>query len=552
MQFNLKSKITDHSIDLNSLAERVIVGPQEEVLRTIENFNNMFNSDIRCTKTFRWEPGFYKKLNALQLKLLSLDKFPKSVKSAFNKVANNEWHHRRLRDQTKNIDTMLYQLRSNNMMFQDNTDAVTEQTAAWFNGIMSTAEVMNNEDNGYLFEIYHAQDNEYSKDHIVFVITIDSFIMNIGTSDVHAPIECGKVKMYIALNLIKVIGGAISGSNLSFGREYQHSGYHTGGQYFPLERKLEFPYISGGRGWSSRVLDFTETYSDYNRIDDFIGDDSPGIDGYTALCFGDIKDQILKPLASGRLDEVVFWLNKWGGFYNINRTSPLNNYTKMYYGAPEVLYSGDMEGRLSTQNSSHCEYTPPSNQTESYCDTSECMLRNGCLQYETAYATVSDDELAIREQILVNWMMNNNKRFGNIDEDLFIGYTNHSLNTMNQQWNTAESHWNSMRDGIQAYFGINVCRDAMLYVMASACREVNYSTTIEYMADYDMGLEGFHNWLDNCYPDRTMTPEIVEMIDDGGELADQDGEARLDMERQLLEHYSSTGRGIPIQIRERV
>ena len=66
MQFNLKSKITDHSIDLDSLAERVIVGPQEEVLRTIQSFNEMFHSDIRCTKRFRWEPGFYKKLNALQ------------------------------------------------------------------------------------------------------------------------------------------------------------------------------------------------------------------------------------------------------------------------------------------------------------------------------------------------------------------------------------------------------------------------------------------------------------------------------------------------------
>ena len=166
MQFNLKSKITDHSIDLNSLAERVIVGPQEEVLRTIESFNHTFNSDIRCTKKFRWEPGFYKKLNALQIKAMSLDKFPKSVKSAFNKVANNDWYFRRLREKTRNIDTMLYRLRSNNMMFQDNTDAVTEQTAAWFNSIMSTAEVMNAADNGYLFEIYHAMCYELNKDYI--------------------------------------------------------------------------------------------------------------------------------------------------------------------------------------------------------------------------------------------------------------------------------------------------------------------------------------------------------------------------------------------------
>ena len=62
MQFNLKSKITNHSIDLSNLAERVVVGPQEEVLRKIESFNIMFHADIRCTKRFRWEPGLSNQL----------------------------------------------------------------------------------------------------------------------------------------------------------------------------------------------------------------------------------------------------------------------------------------------------------------------------------------------------------------------------------------------------------------------------------------------------------------------------------------------------------
>ena len=554
MQFNLKSKITNHAIDLSSLAERVIVGPQEEVLRTIESFNHTFNSNIRCTKRFRWEPGFYKKLNALQIKAMSLDKFPRTVQSAFNKVANGDWYHRRLRDQAKKIDTMLYQLRSNNMMFQDNTEAVTEQTAAWFNSIMSTADVMNETDNGYLFEIYHAMDSEYDKDYIVFVITVDGYNMDIGTSDIYAPIECGKVKMYVALDLIKVIGGAISGSDLSFGREYQHSGYHLGGQYFPTNCSLHFPYISGGRGWSSRVLNFMGTISDYTVMDDGIRDNDPGTDGYTALCFGDVKDQILKPLASGRLDEAVFWLNKWGSFYHISRTSPLNNYTKMYHGTPEVLYGGNMIGLLSSKNSQHCDYTVPIDQSESYCDIYECTLRDGCSKYETAYATVDDNMLAMREQILANYMFNNGMRIDILeDEERFIELTEHSLNTMEASWSTAERHWIDMRDHIQSYFGINVVKDTMLYVMASACREVDFGNAMSNMEGYDMGIDGFEGWLDNYFPERTIDVEILE----GNEASDHDGESatledRLTMENQLLEHYSSTGRGIPIQIRERV
>ena len=98
---------------------------------------------------------------------------------------------------------------------------------------------------------------------------------------------------------------------------------------------------------------------------------------------------------------------------------------------------------------------------------------------------------------------------------------------------------------INAYFEVNVGRESMLYVMASVSTQVNYGETINWMENHDMGEIGFYNWLDDCYPDRTITPELIPM-----ENRDNDGESNhnMEMERQLLEHYSSTGRGIPIQI----
>ena len=234
MRFKLISTITNHSINLNNLAERVIIGPQEEVLRTIDNFNQRFRSDIRCTKRFRWEPGFYKKLNKLQINVMDLERQPKTVQSAFNRVENNNWHYRHLNTEARKIDNMLYQLRANNLMFQDNSEAVTENTTEWFNTITNTAEELNNADNGYLFDVYHAIETQSNKDCIVFVITIDGFTMEIGNGNVSTPVECGKIKMYIALDMLQVIGAAISNSSLHFGRDHVHSGYYIGGQYFPL------------------------------------------------------------------------------------------------------------------------------------------------------------------------------------------------------------------------------------------------------------------------------------------------------------------------------
>jgi len=158
----------------------------------------------------------------------------------------------------------------------------------------------------------------------------------------------------------------------------------------------------------------------------------------------------------------------------------------------------------------------------------------------------------MREQILANYMFNSGLRIDVLeDEERFIELTEHSLNTMEAQWSTAERHWIDMRDHIQSYFGISVVKDSMLYVMASACREVDFSSAMSNMEGYDMGIDGFEGWLDNYFPERTIDVEILE----NNETSDSESNAsddRHDMERQLLEHYSSTGRGIPIQIRERV
>jgi len=554
MKYSLQSKITDHSIDLNNLAERVIVGPQEEVLRDIESFNHRFRTDIRCTKTFRWEPGFYKKLKALQLKTMGFDKSSRTVRTSFTKVANNDWYYRQLKQSVTRIDGMLYTLRSNNMTFQDNTESVTESTYEWFNNIMSTTEVINNGDNPYTFNVYHAKGgDELQKDYIVFIIEVDEFNMDIGNNDAYAPIKTGKVKMFVALDLVRVIGAVISDRVTNFGNEYMHHGHRLGGQYLPTARGLYFPYISSGRGYHSRLIDHS-LVDDYSRmntpdLEDYDGNYGYGndVDGYTSLCFGDLKDKILIPMAKGRLDEVVFWLNKWGSFYNINTTGPLNNYTKMYHGSPAILYNDDMDGILSLRSSRNCEYTVPIVQSESYCDMYECTMRDLCSRYENAYTIVDDEVKAMREQVLANYMISKRYTFERLaDSNEHADMLDRALNQMDRNWGTAEAHVDDMISSIRSYFNVNVAPDSIMYIMASLAREVSYGDTMEYMDDYDNGEIGFYDWLDQHYPNRTINPEIIPMEVASSEPVRDTNE----LERMLLEAYSASGRGIPIQVHQ--
>lgn len=547
MQFNLESKITNHNINFGELAERVIIGPQEEVLTAIENFNQRFRSDIRCTKKFRWEPGFYKKLKALQLNVMGFGKDSRTVKTSFNKVVNSNWHYRQLKQDCEKIDTMLYLLRSDNMMFQDNTEVVTEKASEWFDNIITNAEIMNNQDNLYNFEIYIGREPGINKDYIIFVITVDGYTMDVGNNTNYAPIQTGKVKMYISLDIVRILAAAISNDSINFGNQFNHSGYNVGGQYFPLERDLHFPFISGGRGWASRVLDFSNVANDYTKIPMLceMEPHSDTNDGYTSLCFGDLKTNILRPLASGKLDETVFWLNKWGGFYNINSTGPLNNYSKMYLGSPKVLYEGAMEGILTNRSHTNCDYNLPELKDESYCERYECTMRDKCNKYEVAYAIIDDEALAMREQILVNFMISRGLPFSILEDSLIHDdYTRQSLTHVSLHWETAESYFSDMLSNIKAYFGVNIEREAMIYNMASMCQDVNFQETWDCMPDFSMDEKGFYEWL-NAWFRPTILPQIIPMNNDGASLDEQFGS---DLEQRLLEEYSSTGRGIPIQI----
>jgi len=554
MLYDLKSTITDHTINLSELAERVIVGPQEDVLREIADINQSYSTDIRCTKKFRWEPGFYNKLNALQIKTMRLNTKPRTVKTAFNNVANSDWLYRRLKEKVNKIDNMLYLLRSNNLAFQDNTEGVTEATSAWLNNIASTSAVINEVDNGYTFEVYHAMGADDMKDYILFVISIDNITMNVGTSRNFAPVKCGKVKMYVGLDMLQVLGSAISDTEMRFDNRYMHHGYHIGGQYAPLEKNLQFPYIGSRGGSNSRSIRHTGTegYVNENLQDGYgYGENR---DGYGCLCLGDLKDKVLSPLSKGRLDEAVFWLNKWGGFYNINTTGPLNNYSTMYWGKPKALYAGEMDGVLTNRSPGDCRYELPENKEESYCDLNECLFVDRCTKYENAYEEVDEDLGAVRDQIIANYMISNGLDLS----DSLSTYAELSLDArhhMNSHWDTALRYYDRMYAHILLNFNLDIDKDDLLYLMSSSCSVLDFETTWIRTSEYDNNIEGYYDWLEDCFPDRTINPvasvhiapsEVASITEDSFEFE------RDQLERSLLEHYTTTGRGIPIQTREGV
>ena len=123
-----KIRLDDDAINMSDLAERVMLGPQQEVLELVEQFNNDFHSDLKITKTFRWSPGIYQKIREIfTSQCLGWDVKTSKISTFFNKIDNGTWRTRRMRSSLNTIDDKLYWLRQDNTSFQDNTELVTEK-----------------------------------------------------------------------------------------------------------------------------------------------------------------------------------------------------------------------------------------------------------------------------------------------------------------------------------------------------------------------------------------------------------------------------------------
>ena len=365
------------------------MGPQEEVLTKIQEMNSYHQTDIHCTKTFRWQPGFYDKLQAKLISGFSLHKRPKNVLKAYRDISNNEWMRRQFQRKITEIDSMLFNLRKQGSTFQDNTDIVAEKFAIWLNHINNSKEETDNISiDIYLSNVTNESRNLMGGEHIVFVINVKNNFMSIGRGDDFADINYGNVKMYIALPVLEVITTLVSGRDYRLQNRYKHYGTLLGGQYWGgFDGQLLHPYISSRSYHTStnRALDYAAVSADYDTSH------FDNMDRFSTLCFGDLDKNIITSLVKGNLNISRFWLRKWATSYNTRHTGPLNNHARLYYGKPKSLYNHPQaESIFPMRDSESCRYNlsvdgVSPDLENSFCEIYECTMRINCTKYTTAY-----------------------------------------------------------------------------------------------------------------------------------------------------------------------
>lgn len=403
-----RRRFIDQMSDMSDIVERVALGPQEDVLAKFDELNNRFGTDFRCTPTFRWQPGFYKKLKDEAGRLSNITIQKNKVSTYANKIHQGRWYVDTFLTKITEIDNKLYYLRNSGICFQDNTEEVNRVLADYKNTISSTMDVAMEMYPHINISVYHglhssAYGNRHNRDRhaVAFHIYMEGVSTNINVGNESIEVPMGNIDLIISVDLVKAIMNRIKNTRMySHGSDQSsHSSPWNGAIFEPNERHTLFPYISSHRmRWNQHLN--VEFQSGQNTSSNFYN-----------VCFGDHNRDIIESAWSGDMLALFTYLDAWTKNFNVGRTGPLNGFDKMFHGIwPEMeteawYATGSLESRRRLENCDYVSIVDSEQPENPYCDRYQCTLRDRCSVYQAAYNSQSREdsvELADEEAIASN------------------------------------------------------------------------------------------------------------------------------------------------------
>ncbi len=150
----IKESWDDIDIDINSIAQEIIVGPSNRVARAMMELNNRYITcnymsgnrsmleplkPVGFTRTYRWSPGYQDIIKeCITERIMQIDK-KGTLTTMFNRMGNNEWNLRNFKERVLTIDDMLKDLRSRNVTTDSDLEIASENLQAIFDKLNQKA-----------------------------------------------------------------------------------------------------------------------------------------------------------------------------------------------------------------------------------------------------------------------------------------------------------------------------------------------------------------------------------------------------------------------------
>jgi len=377
-------QIKNVDLKLNNITDKVIMGPQGEILELIERFNNQYNADISCTRTFRWSPGIYDKMRELLTRhFLGWNVRTNSMYTLFNKIESNNYYKRRLRESITQIDTKLYNKRSEGLVFQENKEEIKEYFLQFLNKLSEFADYKH--DNVFIEVTVGDEDLEMFNHgnirdiRISIVINIHPECLSVGVWDgdaqdsrhianLYTPYV---IKLQYNISFIKWFNAFCSAFQserdiVNFNNMMGHgTGYSEGWiEANEARRWIQFPYIS--------------------------------IHGRGQICLGDLQQALFGFMFN--MNPIMFYdiVYQWATTFIVNKSHPYNNIALAFHGHPKDISDDDLIILGGSGDPNSCTYgskiinmlregfEPEGEELDlanPYCDITGCKLRDNCKVY---------------------------------------------------------------------------------------------------------------------------------------------------------------------------
>ena len=384
------TELEDVKINFDNIQDKILIGPQAEVLEKLTRFNDIWNTDLSVTKTFRWSPGIYDKVKALLTQhFLGWNTRSNSIYTLFNKLETNAYRKRRIGTQIKEIDDILYRNRQDGITFQENPEEIKEYlnmfinrlcTFGYTDGRMAMAVGVDE----HIVEGFNAGNYRDMSLTIVVDIFPTNMHVSVWDEDLNAPREIGSVfmpftiKIDINVSFIKWFNKFVVSQQNN--RDITRVGGITGGH---SDRNFM-------HGWLER---------DYNMGSSIIHPYISAHGNRNGVCWGNLQEELCKYLFNLNLTMFTDTLYRWATTFVVHKSHPFNQINRAFYGWPKGINRDDMMILQGATDADNCSYVNVLNdyleypddydismRDTNYCDVSGCQLRDSCYVYQRAIA----------------------------------------------------------------------------------------------------------------------------------------------------------------------
>ena len=394
--------LNDYNPDIEELVDVLFIGPQGEVLRKLEEFNNLYNNlsgdrydrnpvkikPLAITKKWTWKPGCYDSMKQMYTSYcMRWGKKPRGASSIFDRRQGS--YHTELRDKVQDIENIMLRKRREGATWLDDTTQISEEFRIFISSIQQAVDGLQNyiSPGGDLIDVQIEQPDAaehwttadiLKATNIVYYIDLQPIEMNVMRGDERMQVIPGMpINLRCRVNLIKWFNAYSSGNG--FTNCIAGSGFSTysrndvatitGGisdnNGYDYNSKLLHPFISRGYG---------QGHEEYNNV-----------------CMGDNTRDINRSFFSNDMISFFHNLHTWLSVFTPGRTGPINPIHNMHIGIPEDW--DDHYADIVGYDTNICDHklrekykpanvtTVPSYARGGYCDEIKCKLRSSCRTY---------------------------------------------------------------------------------------------------------------------------------------------------------------------------